>query len=96
MEHDLYAGVSLVLRSPTSRRILDFLSRSERPQTPNMIGKGINVASSNVSTKLKGLRDRNLVECVNPGDKKWRFYTITDDGRRALEESEKHLSPTSD
>ena len=30
-----------------------------------------NMAASNVSTKLKTLRERKLVECVNPADRKW-------------------------
>lgn len=89
MKHDEYADISFVLRSPLSQKILKCLRDSEKPLTPKQISKRVDIATSNVSTKFKGLRDRKLVECINPDDRKWRFYKITDTGKRILEGAKK-------
>ncbi len=87
MEHNEYADISFILRSPLSRIILESLKDSEKPLAPKQIAKKTNMASSNVSTKLGELRIRKLVECINPNDRKWRFYVITDYGKKVLEDA---------
>ena len=89
MKKKEYADVSFIMRSPQNQKIMQCLNESKKPLIPRQIGKKAGMASSNVSTKLKGLRERKLVECINPNDRKWRFYRITDYGKSVLEMAEK-------
>ena len=75
--------VSFILRSSISRKILHSLD-SKSPLTPIQMSKETNTARSNISTKLMELRERKLVECVNPKSRKWRFYEITEKGKEML------------
>ncbi len=85
MENNKYKDISFILRSPLSRKILEALVDSKEPITPTQIAKTTSIDKSNVSTKLKEIRERKLVECVNPDDRKWRFYKITEYGKGILE-----------
>jgi len=80
----IWDDVSFVLGSKICKKILECLNSSDRPVTPLEISKTTDVARSNVSTKLGQLRKMNLVKCVNPETRKWRFYTITEKGREVL------------
>jgi DNA-binding MarR family transcriptional regulator len=86
MEQDVYSSVSFLLGSPVARKILECLASSERPLNPKLLSAHTGVARSNVSTKLGGLRKRGLAECVNPADRKWRFYRATEKGKTVLAE----------
>lgn len=81
--------LGFVLRNPLNQKILKCLLDSKKPLSPKQIAKEAQIASSNVSTKLKGLRDRKLVECINPDDRKWRFYILTEYGKKILGEAKK-------
>ena len=81
----VWKQVSYVLGSPTSRKILECLDKKS-PLAPLQISKECDIARSNVSTKLHGLKKNNLVEVVNPEARKWRFYKITAEGRKVLKE----------
>jgi DNA-binding transcriptional ArsR family regulator len=87
MEQDVYSAVSFLLGSPVARKILECLAGSGRPLNPKQLSEQTGVARSNVSTKLGGLRKRGLVECVNPADRKWRFYRATGKGKAVLVEA---------
>lgn len=80
--------VGYLLGSTTSMKILECLN-SKQHLTPLHIAKKINVAQSNVSTKLGHLIKRDLVECINPTAHKWRFYRITKKGKNVLIEVKK-------
>lgn len=80
-----YSNFSFLLRNTLSRKILQCLDRESKPLNPKEIAARSNVARSNVSTKLKGLKDKGFVECINPQDSKWRFYQITLQGKHVLE-----------
>ena len=77
------------MRSSISRRILETLASSKKPLTPKIIAKEGKMSPSNISTRLIILRDGDLVECVNPEDRKWRFYRITRKGLEILKEAKK-------
>ena len=81
-------NVSYLMGSPISMKILKCLD-SKSPLAPSQIAKEIDVAQSNVSTKLGHLAKRKLVECVNPEAHKWRFYRITKEGKIVLKDVEK-------
>ena len=89
MERDKYVDISFILRSPLRLEILECLEKSEDPLAPKQIAEKVGMARSNVSTKLKGLREKNFIECVNPDDRKWRFYALTDHGKKILKEVKK-------
>jgi DNA-binding MarR family transcriptional regulator len=80
----LWDEVSFVLGSKLCKKILECLSASNEPLAPLQISKLTDIARSNVSTKLGQLSKRNLVKCMNPKVRKWRFYTITDKGKEVL------------
>jgi len=85
----LWKRVSLILGSPLSRKILETLDSSDKPLAPLQISKKADIARSNVSTKLGALMKENLVVCINPDARKWRFYEITKEGKAALNEIKK-------
>jgi predicted transcriptional regulator len=72
-----------LISSNISRRILFLLEIS--PETPTRISRVLKMSLSNVSTKLKELKIRGLVECINPGRRKGRIYIITTKGRSLLD-----------
>jgi len=81
--------VSYIMRSSISRKILEILTSSKKPLPPKIIAKEGNLSPSNISTRLIVLRNDGLVECVNPEDKKWRFYKITEKGLDLLKEAKR-------
>ena len=52
---------------------------------PSNIAKKANMALSDVSRALKGLKDAKLVICLNEEDSQGRLYQITEKGRILLE-----------
>jgi len=84
-----WEDLAYIKDSPLSKKILECLADSDRPLTPLEISKKTDIASSNVSTKLGMLRKRKLVVCINPETKKSRFYKITSNGKRILNELRK-------
>ena len=89
LDKKFWEDVSFLLGSKLSRKILKCLSSSDKPLAPVQISKLTNIARSNVSTKLGELRRRDLVKCINPKARKWRFYVITKKGKKTLKEIEK-------
>ena len=79
----MWADVSFILRSPVRRRILEMLS-SRSALTPIMIAKELKLDKANVSRRITELAERKLIECKNPEDRKFRFYSITDRGKKLL------------
>jgi len=84
----MYDDVSFVLRSNLTKKILKLLDSSKEPLAPKQIAQKANIARSNVSTKLGFLSKRDLVKCINPKDRKWRFYEITGKGKGVLKKIE--------
>jgi predicted transcriptional regulator len=83
----IYDDVSFILRSPLCRKILEILTSSKEPLAPVQIAKTTNIQRTNVSKKLIPLVSRNLVKCINPDARKWRFYIITNKGKDVLNEA---------
>lgn len=57
----------------------------ESKKQPSEIAEETGIAISHVSRALKQLRERDLVQVLNPDAKKGRLYALTDEGRAALE-----------
>lgn len=80
----MYDDISFVLGSPLCRKILEELNAFKEPLAPLQLSSSTKIARSNISTKLGQLAKRNLVKCINPNTRKWRFYEITHKGRKVL------------
>ncbi len=51
---------------------------------PTDITKKTNIHINNVSRSLKQLKEKGLVEILNPESKRGRLYKITEEGKRIL------------
>jgi len=51
---------------------------------PSQIAKDTNLRINQVSSLLKGLKEKNLVECLNENSKVGRFYRVTTKGKKIL------------
>ena len=89
MKSKKWDNIGFLLRSSTSVKILKTLSKSFSPMTTVQIGKVVEISKSNVSPNLTKMRKRGFVICLNPDASKWRFYKITNYGKRMLKEFEK-------
>lgn len=82
-----WEDLSYVLGSSLSLKILECLSHGEK--APSTIAKETDIARSNVSTKIPELVKRGLIKCLNPLNRRWRFYAITDKGKRIFGKAQK-------
>jgi predicted transcriptional regulator len=84
--------VHFLIRSSISRKILECLEKHDKPLSPKQIAKETNVARDNISTRILWLTKRGLVKCINPEAKQWRFYAITDKGKKSLKEVKERIT----
>ena len=82
-----WKDISYLLGSPLSRKVLKTLEKDTL--APVQMAEKAKLDKGNVSKKLSELTKRGLVECMNPDSRKWRFYKITDKGRKTLKEVER-------
>jgi len=74
-----YSLISFVLRGERRKAILQCL---DKPKIPKEIAEKCNVSIHNVSKSLRELVDRGLIKCETPKDKFYRFYSLTDKGKK--------------
>ena len=60
----------------------------KRKRTPSQIAKDAKVSITQVSRTLKQLENRGLVECLTPGSKMGKIYTLSGKGKELLVEIE--------
>lgn len=53
---------------------------------PKEIAMGSGILQNHISNVLRELKEKNLVECLNPNRRKGRLYRLTEDGLEILEE----------
>lgn len=73
--------ISFVVKSDKRRKILALLIS---PKTPRQLSKSLRTSLPNISLKLRDLKDKGLVKCVNPGENKGRIYILTEEGKRII------------
>lgn len=72
-------------------KIIKYLNRStyrkrafktigNKVKMPKDIAQDGGILQNHISTVLSQLKDKNLVECINPDIKKGRLYRLTEDG----------------
>lgn len=79
--------LSFILGSPLARKIMDCLR--DEPLPPVIIAKRTRIGKGNVSMKIMGLVERELIVCMNPERRKYRFYALTEKGKKLLEKAQK-------
>lgn len=73
-----YVGISKVRSS-----ILKFVGDDLR--YPSQIAKELNIRIQHVSTALKELKEKELVECINEDVKVGRLYRTTPKGKQVID-----------
>lgn len=65
-----------------------FLALKSGPKMPSEIVQESKMRMDDVSRALRAMNKKGLVECVNPEMKKGRIYTLTDNGKKIINEIE--------
>ncbi len=81
---DIYKILGYVKISPYRTNTLK--SIGNKLKMPSEIAKDLNLKTSQVSSALSDLKDKNLVVCVNEEVRKGRLYKCTDLGLKILSE----------
>lgn len=79
----LWMKYAYVISSKVRKKII--LSLSNKPLTPTQIADETGLNLSQVSRSFNDLKDKNLIECLNPEEKKGRLYRLIEDGEWVLD-----------
>ena len=74
-----------VKRSKNRQKVVKIIATT-RNKTPSEINKEMNVRFSLTSRVLGDLREKDIVECMNPEDKTGRVYYLTEIGLKILKD----------
>tara|TARA_Y100000031_G_C7928336_1_gene251536 strand:+ start:238 stop:504 length:267 start_codon:yes stop_codon:yes gene_type:complete len=75
--------LSFILRGKNRISVLKTVSKDELVSA--QIEEETKMYKSHVSRTLKELRKKKLIKCVNPKDRYFKFYKITNLGKKVLE-----------
>lgn len=75
-----------VLRSEYRKKV--FL-KLEKPIMPSKIAKELDIRLTHITRELRFLKERGLVECLNPKEKTGRLYQLTQKGKSLRKDMEK-------
>lgn len=76
-----YHLISFLHRAKRRTAVLRCL---EKPKTPKEIAIECELSISNISNALSELKEKELIECINPEDHISKFYQQTKKGKDAL------------
>lgn len=82
MKKDLVDAISYVSLSKYRQKVL--LELKNNLKIPSAIAKATNIRISHTSRTLKGLKEKELVECLNEEANQGRIYRITAKGKEVL------------
>lgn len=89
---DLYQAKSFVARAPNRKKVMDCLNSeynlnesSGDVYTPTDLAEELDTHIQTISRALVELVERELVNCLTPDAKKYRYYEITEKGRDVME-----------
>lgn len=74
--------ISFVQMSSYREKIL--MDLDDKLKTPSKISNSTKIKMSHISTVLKELKDKELIECLNPQKRQGRLYTTTNLGKKVL------------
>lgn len=78
-----WADYSFIIRS--DHRMKMFQAMNE-PKTPTQLSKELDIDLGFVSNIIISLLERDLIECLNPKEKRHRLYRRSKKGERLFEE----------
>jgi len=81
---DKYKMKSFLRSSKNRRMILNLLVELDEPIIPSEIASKLDLQRASVSRTLSELSKKNLVECLNPESKKYKYYRITEKGKKSF------------
>ena len=76
--------ISFVTASTTRLEVMRCLAKLT--QTPKDLSMALDIHISHISRALSELSKKGLVQCMNPKDKKWKYFALTEKGKSLLEE----------
>lgn len=85
MKRDYYL-ISFLHRAKRRTAVLKCL---DEPKTPKEIATICKLSISNISNALAELKEKGLIECINPEDHLSKFYQQTKKGKEVLKMLEK-------
>ena len=77
--------IGFVARAKRRKETLNLLSKHTQLSQPEIM-RSLNQYKSNNSTTIKELAQKDLIKCINPEDRSFKFYKITKKGRNILKE----------
>ncbi len=77
-----YSTLSYFKRGKRRQAVLKTLEKD--PKTPKELAMNCKISISNVSNTLAELSKDEYVECINPKDHTYKYYTLTNKGKKAL------------
>ena len=83
--------LSFVLRAKNRLKVMDALSKGKK--ISSQIEKETVMYRAHVSRTLKELQSHDLIVCVNPEDRAFKFYSLSKKGKLILAEALKLLKP---
>ena len=79
----MYDLISFVIRGKIRKKVLLNL---DKPLTPTQLSEKIKTHRSTTSRTLLELEKKGLVKCITPNENMGRFYEITKQGKKIIEE----------
>lgn len=77
--------IGFVARAKRRKETLNLLSKNTQLSQPEIM-RALKQYKSHNSTTIKELAQKDLVKCINPEDRSFKFYKITKKGRNILKE----------
>ena len=79
MEGLEFAG--FILRSKYRREVFKLL---DNPIMPSQIAKKLSIRLTYITRELRFLREKGLIECLNPDERVGRLYQLTNKGKKLM------------
>jgi len=82
-----WGTVAWIKRGSRRESVLRFLTKQNNPISANDVKKELKIAMSQASATLKELKEKKLVDCLNPEDKIGKIYKINNKGKNLMRNS---------
>jgi len=76
--------ISFIMRGKRRKIILNLLNK---PKTPTQIKEETKLHFTTISRALTELEKTGFVKCLNSSQKLWRFYELTEKGKKIKEKT---------
>lgn len=70
-----------ILRSEYRRKVFQIL---KNPTMPSKIAKETGIRLTHITRELRFLKEKKLIECLNPKEKTGRLYRLTQKGEKLM------------